>query len=188
MAVLVLMVTTLLSVIVLAMFSSMMARITYTVDYGQAAYYAATACLEKVDDYPISNNVLDASCTTGDVVAIDFSASNSTSIVCDQAGEAATVLALGSNCSCIAEINDVSDTSAYPITVTGECSESGNRGDENSYRVSINKTLSGCPTCTQMCPVPGSGNVGDPCGACGVPCDNCCALAHQCNVTTLLCD
>lgn len=169
--------------------STMLAKITYNVDYGHAAYFAANTCLSQTDN--LSKNIDPVTCVAG--TDIDFAHSSDTQIVCASQGESNTIRQIG-DCTCTTQI--LSDNvNSFEMTSRGVCpsnSVSGSRAGENKYSVSITKTISGCLACSDICQDLGSVAVGGVCGntRCAVACDLCCAnqaTVPPCNRTTFLC-
>lgn len=157
-------------------------------DYGYGAYLAADTCLHQFDSLQPDGVNMGAGCVAGK--AIDFTNSTASSIVCDNPGTANTLVSLGSNCSCLAQITSVNGNSTYDIVTTGRCDLSGTRTTaDNGYSVSISQTINGCQTCSQLCPTPGG--TGNPCVTnCSVACNSCCGLGvpPTCNAGTGVCN
>lgn len=156
--------------------SAMMLYKVANVDPGSmAAFYAADACIKAADNLEPASN-MDASCVAG--AAIDFTNSTNSSVLCDvDTGATGTVLPVGSSCSCTAEIANINATTGYyDIVAKGICNASNavGRNYENSYSVSIVKTIKGCQTCAQLCPTTLA--TGANCvSGCGDSCEQCCA-------------
>jgi len=170
--------------VAITIFSSMLAKITATADFGYAAYYAARTCLNYTDNLDMSAISTGAGCTAGK--AINFADSTELSTVCNDAGEANTVLSLGSYCSCTTQILQI-NANSYDISAVGRCNASGVRTDEEgSYTVTINKAINNCESCAQFCPAAPLLQGAVCVTSCGKTCNSCCnsgALQPYCNGT-----
>ena len=174
--------------VAITIFSSMLAKITATADFGYAAYYAARTCLYQADNLDMSAISTGVGCTVGK--AINFADSTELSTVCNDVGEANTILTLGSYCSCTTQILQT-NANSYDIAAVGRCNASGVRtDDEGSYTVTINKAINNCESCAQFCSG-GQLAQGASCvTSCGKNCNSCChtgASSPACDGTPPVC-